>query len=102
MILSNQARCLKCGDELYSAYTHDYKECSCGEIFVDGGRSYLRHGYNSRDNYMDLSIVMDDYLAETLTSSLDWCEENGRNLTGQICAIARCLRDCGYEIRGFE
>jgi hypothetical protein len=37
-------KCLECGNEMYSNYTHDWKKCTCGAIFVDGGHSYLRFG----------------------------------------------------------
>ena len=34
--------CTKCKELLYSVTTHDYRECSCGLCFVDGGKDYLR------------------------------------------------------------
>lgn len=37
-------KCLMCGDVLVSEHRHDFKFCSCGEAFVDGGRDYLRFG----------------------------------------------------------
>lgn len=38
-------RCLKCGQILVSAYTHDFVQCKCdNETFVDGGASYTRCG----------------------------------------------------------
>lgn len=33
-----------CGDELYSRAQHDFRCCSCGGVFVDGGFDYLRFG----------------------------------------------------------
>lgn len=41
----NGIQCPKCKDKIYSDYTHDFKECSCGYCFVDGGYDYLRCGY---------------------------------------------------------
>ena len=38
-------RCAKCGDEIYSNYTHDFRYCSCKATFVDGGWAYLRVGW---------------------------------------------------------
>ena len=38
-------RCAKCGDEIYSNYTHDFRYCSCKATFVDGGWEYLRVGW---------------------------------------------------------
>lgn len=44
MILKNAARCRRCGDIIESKTVHDFKMCSCGAIFVDGGKNYLRRG----------------------------------------------------------
>ena len=48
-ILRNRAKCLKCGDIIESVHRHDFVECSCGSIFVDGGHDYLRRGFPSGD-----------------------------------------------------
>lgn len=55
MIIRNSAKCLDCGDEIESKYRHDFRSCSCGNIYVDGGKSYLRRGYKN-GNWMDTSI----------------------------------------------
>lgn len=55
-IIKNSAQCKLCGDILVSEHRHDFKECKCGEIFVDGGNSYLRRGFRtSYDNVIELS-----------------------------------------------
>lgn len=55
-IVRNAARCRHCGDVIESTSTHDFKRCSCGTIFVDGGHEYLRRGFtNLPDDYEDLS-----------------------------------------------
>ncbi len=56
-ILRNSAKCKKCGDEIESKYRHDFVRCSCGEIFVDGGKDYFRRGAVDLDNIIDTSIV---------------------------------------------
>jgi len=99
MILSNAAKCLKCGDEIFSAYTHDFTQCECGNIFVDGGMSYVRHGFISRVDYIDLSIEISELEFEMCMSALDWCDDNGRNNLGRVCAIFRALRDTGYTTK---
>lgn len=43
-IIRNSARCRNCGDEIESKHRHDWVQCSCGAIFVDGGKNYLRSG----------------------------------------------------------
>lgn len=52
----NRARCRKCKDIIESTHDHDFKFCTCGEIFVDGGLSYLRRGANSFANLEELSF----------------------------------------------
>jgi len=40
--------CPICGDKLYSRAQHDFRECSCGSMFVDGGfELYTRIGFPS-------------------------------------------------------
>ncbi len=96
MILSNQAKCLECGDVPYSAHTYDFKYCKCGNVFVDGGQSYIRHGYRKMNSYENMSIEIPDYVAETALSALEWCDETGRNNLGRLCAVFIALRDTGY------
>jgi len=58
-IIRNAARCRQCGDEIESLFRHDFKWCSCGDIFVDGGFDYLRRGGNPED-CEDLSEINED------------------------------------------
>jgi len=44
-ITVNGVVCPSCGDRIFSRARHDFRRCSCGEVFVDGGFSYLRVGY---------------------------------------------------------
>jgi len=44
IIISNKARCRKCGEVIESKHRHDFTYCQCGAIFVDGGKDYLRRG----------------------------------------------------------
>jgi len=53
-IKSNKILCLKCNDLIESKHRHDFKYCSCENIFVDGGKDYLRRGGTLTD-YNDLS-----------------------------------------------
>lgn len=41
-IKRNRAQCLKCMDIIESKHRHDFVSCSCGTIYVDGGKEYLR------------------------------------------------------------
>lgn len=45
------------GNVIESKHVHDFQACSCGRIFVDGGHDYLRWGFKSKDDFIDLSEV---------------------------------------------
>lgn len=55
-IIRNSAKCKLCGDEIESKHRHDWVACSCGEMFVDGGKAYVRRGAKNLDNMIDTSI----------------------------------------------
>jgi hypothetical protein len=48
-IILNGAKCLKCGDVIYSRNRHDFKYCQCKAIAVDGGLDYIRRLGESTD-----------------------------------------------------
>ena len=54
-ITRNAIRCNHCGDVIESTYRHDYIQCSCGKVAVDGGTDYLRRSFENADDYTDLS-----------------------------------------------
>lgn len=54
-IKANKAQCKLCGDIIESKTVHDFVQCSCGEIFVDGGKQYLRRGAKDLNNIIDLT-----------------------------------------------
>ncbi len=54
IIIHNSARCRKCGDVIESHNRHDFVNCKCGAIAVDGGKDYLRRVGNPID-FDDLS-----------------------------------------------
>lgn len=57
-IFSNKIKCKHCGDVIESRTVHEYVECSCGMVSVDGGHEYLKRGFtNSPNDLFDLSIV---------------------------------------------
>ena len=98
MILANSAKCLKCGDHIYSASTHNFVECSCGNVFVDGGMSYIRHGFGDKSTYEDTSIFITDAAYEACKEAIQWSKDTGRNDLGLICAIFRAIRDSKDEL----
>ena len=56
MIVRNAAMCRRCGDVIESRHRHDFVECSCKSIFVDGGTDYIRQGGDPAI-FIDLSEV---------------------------------------------
>ena len=94
MILQNQIRCKKCGDEPYSANRHDFKYCKCGAVAVDGGMDYLKRS-GIPENYEDLSHVMEDSIVKECVDAVNWAEETGRNEMGTVFAVIRALRKNG-------
>lgn len=54
-IKANKAQCKLCKDIIESKTVHDFVQCSCGEIFVDGGKQYLRRGAKDLNNIIDLT-----------------------------------------------
>ncbi len=58
-ILRNLAKCLVCGDVVESRHRHDWVACSCGAIFVDGGKDYLRRGFTRLEDIEEMSEYED-------------------------------------------
>ena len=54
-VIRNRIKCRFCGDIIESKSTHDFKWCSCGRVFVDGGHEYARRGFKERDDYEELA-----------------------------------------------
>lgn len=58
-LIKNCIRCKFCGDIIESRYTHEYKQCSCGRVAVDGGLEYIRRTGEPED-FEELSEYEDD------------------------------------------
>ena len=55
LLVKNSVICGYCNEEIQSLFRHDFKMCSCGKTFVDGGVL----GYYTRvggDNFKDTSV----------------------------------------------
>ena len=46
----NVIKCPVCGDSVFSRATHDFRHCSCGGCFADGGFDYFRCGGREYEN----------------------------------------------------
>ena len=49
-------KCRKCGNVIFSFSRHDFKECECGECFVDGGNDYFRYGTNQPPQIIEFDM----------------------------------------------
>ena len=54
-LIKNAIKCNHCGDVIESKHRHDFRECKCGTVFIDGGLDYCRVGFkNSPDDFTDM------------------------------------------------
>jgi len=53
----NRAKCKKCGDIIQSDNRHDFVQCKCGRISVDGGSWYTKRSCAKPDDFEDMSIM---------------------------------------------
>lgn len=58
-IISNKAKCNKCGEIVESKHRHDFVRCSCKNLAVDGGKDYLKRLYKEH-GYEELSEVTEN------------------------------------------
>lgn len=98
VIVSNQIECLDCGDKPFSMHRHDFQTCKCGKVAVDGGQAYTRR-LGDLDSYKELSIILDEYLVESMEKIISESLDSGRNPLGLTYAALRAIRDAGYEIK---
>lgn len=69
MTKTQTATCPKCNETLYSRAPHDFRYCSCRSIWVDGGLSHPRVGWNNYDKPRLKEVVL-PYTKEELYA--DW------------------------------
>lgn len=56
-LVLNAVECDACQQVVWSEHRHDYRECGCGLIAVDGGLDYLRRVGDGE--YTELSLYLD-------------------------------------------
>lgn len=65
-IVSNAAKCRKCGELVVSTHRHDFVRCPCGTISVDGGHEYLKRSAKDLGLIEEMSILSDEcYFCKT-------------------------------------
>jgi len=60
IIVLNQITCKHCNDTIQSNHRHDFKDCKCGKVSVDGGHDYLRR-VGEPDDRIEQSVVIKRY-----------------------------------------
>lgn len=55
----NRIQCLKCKDIITSNNRHDWKQCKCKAVFIDGGSCYSRQG-GSLEHIKDMCVKYKD------------------------------------------
>lgn len=82
-------RCPACGDDIYSRAQHDFRACTCGAIFVDGGfEPYApRYGFLEEVNGRSISINELEVEADEAVLYEDW--NRGTDRFGKITAEER-------------
>ncbi|MBQ9327114.1 MAG: hypothetical protein IJ225_01090 [Solobacterium sp.] len=57
-IIRNRIKCNSCGAVIESRTVHEFVQCPCGRVYVDGGLDYLRRGYkDGPDDYIEMAEV---------------------------------------------
>jgi hypothetical protein len=101
LIIENAAICNKCNDFIVSKTRHDFVECSCGAIFVDGGQEYLRRG-GDHTNILDMSWELPDELYNECAKAVQEAMDTNRNKFGIANSVMRKLREAHRVIADGE
>ena len=65
VIIANKGQCRLCNDIIESHHRHDYVTCKCGEVSVDGGKSYMKRSAKDFANFIELSeFTTEEYDAQ--------------------------------------
>lgn len=70
-IILNRIKCNHCGDIIISYSQHDYKNCKCGKVSIDGGLSYLKRSFQEATDYEEMSLNEDSPF-EVIRENLHW------------------------------
>lgn len=49
--------CEKCDEVVYSIMRHHMNACSCGNVFIDGGRDYVRASVGPKQKLVSLDLI---------------------------------------------
>lgn len=100
MIIQNAVICDECDEFIFSAHVHDFVQCKCGNVFVDGGQEYLRRG--ARGSYTDMSWELPEELYRACADAAEEAIDTNRNKFGIANAVMRKLREADRIIADGE
>lgn len=102
MIIRNAAKCNKCKDVIQSTYRHEYIECNCGAIAVDGGNEYFRSA-GSREDFIPLYVSTDKqyipFSVKLENSEMTVAAHHPDTCAGEVCALHKRT---DHEMRGWR
>lgn len=101
MIVQNAVICNKCDDFIVSKHRHDFVECKCGNIAVDGGQEYLRR-VGTMKSYVDMSWSLPDEVYNECAKAVQEAMDTNRNRFGIANAVMRILREADRIIADDE
>ncbi len=97
-IVSNQIKCLNCGDTPFSMHRHDFTWCECGSVAVDGGQDYLKR---VGSDWEEMSITIDEAGLKSMVEVVEVAMNSRRNPLGVTLAALRAIRDAGiHPVKG--
>jgi len=86
--------CHKCDVIIYSRAGHDFHSCDCKDIFIDGGRNYMRCGAELGAKYDSVILMLPITQRElyqdwnTRTDRYGWLRKSEQNPLARKAAIA--------------
>ena len=102
MIIRNAAKCNRCGDVIQSVSRHDFVECECGSIFVDGGNEYMRAG-GAKEDFIALYVSTDKpYVPESVQlehTDIILAAHHSTTCAGKQCPLHKRT---DHEMRGWK
>lgn len=102
MIIRNAAKCAKCHDVIQSVHRHDFVECECGSIFVDGGNEYMRAG-GAKEDFIALYVSTDKqyipFSVKLENSELTVAAHHPDTCVGNVCSLHKRTN---HEMRGWR
>jgi hypothetical protein len=69
--------CKSCNEVLYSRAQHDFRECSCGYVNVNGGQHYFKYGHAPGAEFSVTEIDVDVSLSDLYDDWNDMADNYG-------------------------